>query len=95
MPEEARVWCTPEEHVMSGKAYRVILDVAEQDAAEIIVRGVHGKGVLNRCLFELTIAPASEREAVRAAGARFVLLKPYLPDQLAAVIDCVLGGSLP
>jgi hypothetical protein len=50
----ARLWWTPEEYVMSGKAYRVILDVAEQEAAEIIVIGVHGKGVLNRRLFGST-----------------------------------------
>src|SRR5205814_3005650 len=25
VPEDARVWCTPEERVLSGKAYRVIL----------------------------------------------------------------------
>jgi CheY-like chemotaxis protein len=43
----------------------------------------------------LTTAPLAEHEALRAAGARFVLLKPYLPDQLAALIDGVLGGSLP
>jgi nucleotide-binding universal stress UspA family protein len=54
VPEEARVWCTPEERVMSGKAYRVILDVAEQEKAEVIVMGVHGKGALNRRLFGST-----------------------------------------
>jgi nucleotide-binding universal stress UspA family protein len=54
VPEDARVWCTPEEQVLSGKAYRLILDVAEQEAAEIIVMGVHGKGVLNRRLFGST-----------------------------------------
>jgi nucleotide-binding universal stress UspA family protein len=54
VPEEARVWCTPEERVMSGKAYRVILDLAEQEKAEVIVMGVHGKGALNRRLFGST-----------------------------------------
>jgi DNA-binding response OmpR family regulator len=43
----------------------------------------------------LTTAPLSEHEALRVAGARLVLLKPYLPDQLAAVITQVLGGPLP
>jgi DNA-binding response OmpR family regulator len=46
-------------------------------------------------LIALTTAPASEHEALRAAGARFVLLKPYLPHQLAAVITEVLGWRLP
>jgi nucleotide-binding universal stress UspA family protein len=54
VPEEARVWCTPVERVMSGRAYRAILDVAEQERAEIIVMGVHGKGALNRRLFGST-----------------------------------------
>jgi DNA-binding response OmpR family regulator len=43
----------------------------------------------------LTTAPLSEHEALRAAGASLVLLKPYLPDQLAAVIAEVLRGPLP
>ena len=54
VPEEARVWCTPEEHVLSGKAYRVIRDMAQQAKAEVIVMGVHGKGALNRRLFGST-----------------------------------------
>jgi nucleotide-binding universal stress UspA family protein len=54
VPEEARVWCTPEERVVSGKAYRGILDVAEQEKADIIVMGVHGRGALNRRLFGST-----------------------------------------
>jgi nucleotide-binding universal stress UspA family protein len=54
VPEEARVWCTPEERVVSGNAYHVILDMAEQEKAELIVMGVHGKGALNRRLFGST-----------------------------------------
>lgn len=54
VPEEARVWCTPEERVMSGKAYRVIREVAEQEKAEVIVMGVHGRGALSRRLFGST-----------------------------------------
>ena len=54
VPEDARVWCTPEERVLSGKAYRVILETAEQENAEVIVMGVHGKGALHRRLFGST-----------------------------------------
>lgn len=54
LPDEARVWCAPEERVISGKAYRAILDVAEQEKAEIIVMGVHGRGALHRRLFGST-----------------------------------------
>jgi nucleotide-binding universal stress UspA family protein len=54
VPAGARVWCTPEERVLSGKAYRVILETADQEKAEVIVMGVHGKGALNRRLFGST-----------------------------------------
>jgi nucleotide-binding universal stress UspA family protein len=54
VPEAARVWCTPDELIVSGKAYRVILDVAEKENAEMIVMGVHGRGALNRRLFGST-----------------------------------------
>lgn len=37
-----------------GKPYRVILDIAAQENAEVIVMGVHGRGVLNRRLFGST-----------------------------------------
>jgi nucleotide-binding universal stress UspA family protein len=40
--------------VLSGKAYSVILDVAEREKAEVIVMGVHGKGALSRRLFGST-----------------------------------------
>jgi nucleotide-binding universal stress UspA family protein len=54
VPEDARVWCTPEERVLWGKAYRVILEIADQEKAEVIVMGVHGKGALSRRLFGST-----------------------------------------
>lgn len=54
VPDEARVWCTPEERVLSGKAYRAILDIAQQEKVEVIVMGVHGKGALSRRLFGST-----------------------------------------
>jgi nucleotide-binding universal stress UspA family protein len=54
LPQEARVWCHPEERVVLGKAYRVILDVAEELNADLIVMGVDGTGALNRRLFGST-----------------------------------------
>jgi nucleotide-binding universal stress UspA family protein len=54
VPADARVWCTPDERVSSGKAYRVILQLAEAEHAEILVMGVHGKGALNRRFFGST-----------------------------------------
>jgi nucleotide-binding universal stress UspA family protein len=54
VPAEARVWCKPDERVTTGKAYREILRVAEEDHVEAIVMGVHGQGVLHRRLFGST-----------------------------------------
>jgi nucleotide-binding universal stress UspA family protein len=54
VPDDVRVWCAPEERVLSGKAYRAILDIAQQEKVEVIVMGVHGKGALNRRLFGST-----------------------------------------
>ena len=54
VPEEARVWCKPDERIVTGKAYQAILKVAAEDRAELIVMGVHGKGALHRRLFGST-----------------------------------------
>ena len=54
IPAEARVWCTPEERVLSGTPYPAILETAQLEKAELIVMGVHGKGALNRRLFGST-----------------------------------------
>ncbi|MGB7219476.1 MAG: universal stress protein [Vicinamibacterales bacterium] len=54
VPDEARVWCRPDERVVTGKAYRTILEVAAKDDAEVIVMGVHGTSVLHRRLFGST-----------------------------------------
>jgi nucleotide-binding universal stress UspA family protein len=70
VPEDARVWCTPEERVISGNAFRVILDLAEQEKAEVIVMGVHGKGALNRRLFGSTT-----HHVIREAGCPVLTLR--------------------
>lgn len=54
VPAEARVWCRPDERLAFGKPYREILRVAKEEKAELIVMGVHGKGVLNRRLLGST-----------------------------------------
>jgi nucleotide-binding universal stress UspA family protein len=54
VPEDARLWARPVKRVAKGKAYRQILALAEEDGADLIVMGVHGKGALNRLLFGST-----------------------------------------
>ena len=54
VPEQARVWCAPEERVTRGRAYREILKVAGDEGVELIVMGVSGKGALDRLVFGST-----------------------------------------
>ena len=70
MPEEARVWCTPDERVATGKAYRTILHVAAEEGAGLIVMGVHGKGVLHQRLFGSTT-----HHVIREAGCPVLTLR--------------------
>lgn len=70
VPEEARVWCKPDERVVTGKAYRAILKVAAEDHAEVIVMGVHGKGALHRRLFGSTT-----HHVIREAGCPVLTLR--------------------
>jgi nucleotide-binding universal stress UspA family protein len=54
VPDEARVWCRPDERVTTGKAYREILTIAGIEHVELIVMGVHGMGPLHLRLFGST-----------------------------------------
>jgi nucleotide-binding universal stress UspA family protein len=54
IPAEARVWCTPELMVTSGRAYREILRVAAETDADVIVMGVQGRGAVDLTLFGST-----------------------------------------
>jgi len=54
VPAEARNWCTPEEVVTGGKAYREILRLARERDAQLIVMGAHGHGPWERMLFGST-----------------------------------------
>jgi nucleotide-binding universal stress UspA family protein len=54
VPDDARVWCRPDERVITGKAYREILTIAAAEQVELIVMGVHGKGPLHVRLFGST-----------------------------------------
>ncbi|HEY8537138.1 MAG TPA: universal stress protein [Vicinamibacterales bacterium] len=54
VPANARDWCTPVEMVTSGKPHHEILRVAEQENAELIVMGVHSRGIVDLALFGST-----------------------------------------
>jgi nucleotide-binding universal stress UspA family protein len=54
VPGAARAYCTIEEHVTSGKPWREILRVAQEQRAELIVIGVRGRNSVDRALFGST-----------------------------------------
>lgn len=54
VPEEVRNWCQPMEMVTEGKAYQQILQIAEEQAADLIVMGVQGRSALDLLVFGST-----------------------------------------
>ena len=54
LPRGAPDWCKPEHVVARGRAWRVILDTAEKQAADLIVMGVHGRNPVDLALFGST-----------------------------------------
>lgn len=54
VPTEAREFCSVSERVEEGKPWRVVLRVAEETGAELIVMGVHSRGALDRAFFGST-----------------------------------------
>ena len=54
VPAEARNWCEAETRVVCGKPYQEVLRVAQDDGADLIVLGVHGRGPIDRMLFGST-----------------------------------------
>ena len=70
VPDEARVWCTPDERIATGKAYRGILNVAAEEKAELIVMGVHGRGALH-----LRLLGSTTHHVIREAGCPVLTLR--------------------
>ncbi|MBI4262788.1 MAG: universal stress protein [Acidobacteria bacterium] len=54
IPDAVRAYCTPETLVARGKPYRQILRVAEEQASDVIVLGVHGRGAVDLMFFGST-----------------------------------------
>ena len=70
VPEEARVWCRPDEHDITGQAYRTILKVGAEDHAQVTVMGVHCQGTLHRRFFGSTT-----HHVIREAGCPVLSLR--------------------
>lgn len=68
--EDARQWCTPATSVAYGKPYREILDLAANEAADLIVMGVHGRNPL-----DLTLFGSTTNQVVRRASCPVLTLR--------------------
>jgi nucleotide-binding universal stress UspA family protein len=63
VPDEARVWSRPEERVVKGRAHQEIVKIVAAEHVDLVVMGVHGKGVVNRLVFGSTT-----HRVIREAG---------------------------
>jgi nucleotide-binding universal stress UspA family protein len=54
VPESVRAYCTVDTLLPTGKAYREILRVVDERKADLLVIGIHGRGVVDRMLFGST-----------------------------------------
>jgi nucleotide-binding universal stress UspA family protein len=70
IPEEARVWCRPDERVVQGRAHREILKVVADERVDIVVMGVQGRGALDRLVFGSTT-----HRVIREAGCPVLTLQ--------------------
>jgi nucleotide-binding universal stress UspA family protein len=54
IPDTVRAFCTVDTVLATGKPYREILRVAEEQKADLLVIGIHGRGAIDRLLFGST-----------------------------------------
>lgn len=70
IPELATEWCKPDAMVVEGKAWHELLRIAEERKADLLVLGVHGRGVLDRLLFGSTTSQVVRRAEVPVLSIR-------------------------
>jgi nucleotide-binding universal stress UspA family protein len=54
VPDSVRAYCTVDTVLATGRPYREILHVAEEQRADLLVIGIHGSGAIDRLLFGST-----------------------------------------
>jgi nucleotide-binding universal stress UspA family protein len=54
IPQDARVWCRPEQILTTGRPYEEILRVARERGAHLIVMGIHGRNPIDLMFFGST-----------------------------------------
>jgi nucleotide-binding universal stress UspA family protein len=70
IPDAARTYCTVEAAVVEGRAYRQVRQRAEEENADLIVMGVHGRGVLDLLLFG-----SNTHHVIRAASCPVLVVR--------------------
>jgi nucleotide-binding universal stress UspA family protein len=80
IPEHAREYCTIETTVLEGDAARQILDLADQQDADLIVLGVHG-----RSAFDLAFFGSNSKDVIRAAHCPVLIVPVARRPALKAV----------
>lgn len=63
VPDEARIWASPEQRVVKGRAHQEILKVVADEHVDLVVMGVQGKSVVDRLVFGSTT-----HRVIREAG---------------------------
>jgi nucleotide-binding universal stress UspA family protein len=54
IPESVLAYCTVDTVLTTGKPYREILRIAEEQTSDLLVIGIHGRGAIDRLLFGST-----------------------------------------
>jgi nucleotide-binding universal stress UspA family protein len=70
IPEQARAYCTVETAVVEGRAHQEILRQAGEQRSDLIVMGVHGRGVVDRLIFGSTT-----HHVIRAAACPVLIVR--------------------
>ena len=71
VPDDVRTWCRLDERVATGKPSERILDAATTARADVIVRGVRGRGAIDLLAFGSTT-----NEVIRRAGCPVLAVHP-------------------
>lgn len=71
MSDDERRWCRATTLLRYGKPYRQILEAAANEAADLIVMGIHGRNPIDRMLLG-----SSTNQVVRRASCPVLTLKP-------------------
>jgi nucleotide-binding universal stress UspA family protein len=72
VPDEAKSWCEVATRVETGIPYQVILQAAQEEASDLLVMNIHGKGMLDRALLGST----AER-VVRGASCPVMMIPSF------------------